>query len=260
MKKILMALLTASFALAKGLVVLDPAAVEIIYALGAQDQIAAIATTSMSKIRPQAETAKLPSVGTYVKPNMEKIVELKPDLVITSFHSAGVSENLRKLGLKSLAMDANSTADICQNVKKVAAIVKKEGEADKICAQMDGIFADKPALRGKKVALFFGSNATMAFNDKTLVGDIFARLGAKNIADGLKGSTPSVSAEYILEQNPDIMVIVGGETEDFLKANPILRNTKAVKSGKILKAPTLILRGSPQIGETVDEIYAEATK
>ena len=100
----------------------------------------------------------------------------------------------------------------------------------------------------------------MAFNDKTLVGDIFARLGAKNIADGLKGSTPSVSAEYILEQNPDIIVVVGGETEDFLKANPILSNTKAVKSGKILKAPTLILRGSPQIGETVDKIYAEAVK
>ena len=100
----------------------------------------------------------------------------------------------------------------------------------------------------------------IAADDKTLIGDIFARLGAKNIADGLKGSTPSVSAEYILEQNPDIIVIVGGETEDFLKANPILRNTKAVKSGKILKAPTLILRGSPQIGETVDEIYAEATK
>lgn len=66
MKKILIALLSASFALAKGLVVLDPAAVEIIYALGAQDQIAAIATTSMSKIRPETETAKLPSVGTYV--------------------------------------------------------------------------------------------------------------------------------------------------------------------------------------------------
>ncbi|EEV18508.1 ABC transporter substrate-binding protein [Campylobacter gracilis] len=154
MKKILIALLSASFVFAKGLVVLDPAAVEIIYALGAQDQIAAISTTSMSKIRPEAETAKLPSVGTYVKPNLEKIVELKPDLVITSFHSAGVSENLKKLGLKSLAMDANSTADICQNVKKVAAIVKKEGEADKICAQMDGIFADKPALRGKKVRYF----------------------------------------------------------------------------------------------------------
>lgn len=260
MKKILIALTAASFVFAKGLVVLDPAAVEIIYALGAQDQIAAIATTSMSKIRPQAETAKLPSVGTYVKPNLEKIVELKPDLVITSFHSAGVSENLQKLGLKSLAMDANSTADICQNVKKVAAIVKKESEADKICAQMDGVFENKTALRGKKVAMFFGANATMAFNDKTLIGDIFARLGAKNIADGLEGSTPAVSAEYILEQNPDIMVIVGGETEDFLKANPILRNTKAVKSGKILKVPTLILRGSPQIGETVDEIYAEATK
>ena len=50
----------ASFVFAKGLVVLDPAAVEIIYALGAQDQIAAIATTSMSKIRPEAETAYCP--------------------------------------------------------------------------------------------------------------------------------------------------------------------------------------------------------
>ena len=85
-------------------------------------------------------------------------------------------------------------------------------------------------------------------------------MSSSELADGLKGSTPAVSAEYILEQNPDIMVIVGGETEDFLKANPILRNTKAVKSGKILKAPTLILRGSPQIGETVDEIYAKAAK
>ena len=111
MKKIAALLLAASCLLAnltanapKKLVVLDPSVVEIVYMLGAQDQLAAIATLQFSKIWPEDQTVKLKSVGTYTKPNIEQIVELKPDLVITSFHSANVNESLAKFNLKTLTL------------------------------------------------------------------------------------------------------------------------------------------------------------
>lgn len=105
---------------AKKLVVLDPAIVEMMYLLGAEDQIEAISTLSMSKIWPEEKTVHLKSVGTYTKPNLEKIVELKPDLVITSAHSSGVDDSLKNFNIPTLALRAESVDEIYKNIEEVA--------------------------------------------------------------------------------------------------------------------------------------------
>ena len=156
MKKILFsALLSAQIAFCANLVVLDPAAIEMIYSLGAQDQIKAIAKTSMSKIWPADEVAKLPSVGGYIKPNLEKIVALKPDLVIASYHSTSTADELKNLGIKSMVLNANSIDEICTNLDKIAQIVEKKGKSSEICNEIQAKCDGKTALQGKKGLFVF---------------------------------------------------------------------------------------------------------
>ncbi|MCD8213565.1 MAG: ABC transporter substrate-binding protein [Campylobacter sp.] len=249
----------------KRLVILDPAVVEMMYMLGAEDQIAAISTLTMSKIWPEDKTVLLKDVGTYTKPNFEKIVELKPDLVVTSFHSAGVNEDLKKFNLPTLTLKADSVDMICSNIEQIGKITGKEQKARELIESIKQKFKTygDGALKGKKIITMFSATPITAFSSKTLPGDIFARLGLINLADGLQGATPIVSPEFILSANPDFIVLVGGMggSDNFLKENPALAKTNAAKNGKILTFPSsILLRGTPRIGEGADKIYNELLK
>jgi len=250
----------------KKLVVLDPSVVEIVYMLGAQDQLAAIATLQFSKIWPEDQTVKLKSVGTYTKPNIEQIVELKPDLVVTSFHSANVNESLAKFNLKTLTLKADSVGDIYKNIEEIGKVTGKEQKASEVVSEIKSkidSFANS-GVKGKKILAVFSSTPLTGFSSKTLPGDIFNKLGLKNIADNVEGSTPIVSTEFILSQNPDYIVVIGGmgrDGENFLKQNPVLKKTTAAKNGKVLTVPSsLLLRGTPRIGEAVDKFYEMLSK
>ena len=162
---------------AKNIVVLDPAVVEMIYMLEAEDQIAAISTLEFGKIWPEEKTAKLKSVGTYTKPNLERIVELKPDLVVTSFHSDGVNADLAKFGIKTLTMQANSVDDICKNIEKIGEITGKSERASELLAKIkqDFLKFQNSNLSGKKILGVYAATPLVAFNDASLPGDIFAK-------------------------------------------------------------------------------------
>lgn len=261
MKKLFLILaILASFLNAKKLVVLDPAVVEIIYMLEAEDQIAAISTLSMSKIWPEEKTSKLKSVGTYTKPNLEKIVELKPDLVIVSFHSVDVQDSLKKFNLPTLTLKADSVDAIYGNIEEVGKITGKEEKAKEVISNIKAKFKsfEDPKLKGKKVVSFFSSTPITTFSSSTLPGDMLKKLGLINIADGLEGATPVVSPEFILSSNPDFIIIIGGmgNGSDILKTNPALSKTNAAKNNKIITVPSsLLLRGTPRIGDGVEHLY-----
>lgn len=245
---------------AKRIIVLDPSIVEIIYKLDAQDQLIAISKLTMSKIWPEEKTEKLKSVGTHAKPNIEKIVELKPDLVITSFHSVGVKEMLEKLKIKTIHFKANSIDDIFKNIKQVGEIVGKEENAKKLINDIQNRINkfQNSDFKGKKLAILFSSTPITAFNETTLPGDMLKKLGFINICDSQKGSTPIISPEFILAKNPDFIVIIGGmgSNDNFLKINPVLRKTTAAKTNKIISIPSyLLLRGTPRINEGMDKLY-----
>ena len=274
MKKIVAFLLTLSCLLTnltaqnapKRLVVLDPSVVEMVYMVGAQDQLVAISTLQFSKIWPEDQTVKLKSVGTYTKPNIEQIVELKPDLVVTSFHSANVNESLTKFNLKTLTLKADSVGDIYKNIEEIGKVTGKEQKASEVVSEIKSkidSFANSE-VKGKKILAVFSSTPLTGFSSKTLPGDIFTKLGLKNIADSVEGSTPIVSTEFILSQNPDYIVVIGGmggDGDNFLKQNPVLKKTTAAKNGKVLTVPSsLLLRGTPRIGEAVDKFYEMLSK
>ena len=244
---------------AKNIVVLDPAVVEMIYMLEAEDQIVAISTLEFGKIWPEEKTAKLKSVGTYTKPNLERIVELKPDLVVTSFHSDGVNADLAKFGIKTLTMQANSVDDICKNIEKIGEITDKGERASELVAKIrqDFLKFQSTNLSGKKILGVYAATPLVAFNDASLPGDIFAKFGMKNVAGGLTGTMPIVQNEFILAQNPDFIIVVGAKDgSDFLAQNPVLKATSAAKNAKILNVPSsLVLRGTPRINEAANTLF-----
>ena len=241
------------------IVVLDPAVVEMVYLLGGEDKLVGIAKLERSKIWPEEKTEKVASVGTFINPSLEKIIALKPDLVIESFHSSdAIDKSLTSNNIEIIKIQANSIEDIFKNFQKVAKILGKEKEAEKIIAEKKQKIEEiKKIDTAEKKGLFILAPTPMrVFGKGTLPNDIMEMLNIKNIAAGMEGMSPTLTPEYIIKENPDIILTFVKDPQEIVKANPQIKDISAIKNNKFVVLETgQILRGSPRMIDYIADVY-----
>ena len=246
------------------IVVLDPATVEMIYMLGAEDKIVGVANLERSKVWPEEKVAKLESVGTFMKPSLEKIIALKPDLVIMSaLTGEELNNGLKSNNIEAKRIQANSIEEIFTNFMEVAKMLGKENEANKIIAEKRAKLEEiKKMATGNKKGLFvMSASPLMVFGNDNLPNDIMKLLNIKNIAENQKGRNPIVTPEFIIKENPDIIITLLPNPSQIVATNPQLKNVNAIKNSKfIVVNSSQILRGSPRTIDQIEEIAKAVTK
>ena len=246
------------------IVVLDPATVEMIYMLGAEDKIVGVANLERSKVWPEEKVAKLESVGTFMKPSLERIITLKPDLVITSaLTDDNLNNGLKSNNIEAKRIQANSIEEIFTNFMEVAKMLGKENEANKIIAEKRAKLEEiKKMATGNKKGLFvMSASPLMVFGNDNLPNDIMKLLNIKNIAENQKGRNPIVTPEFIIKENPDIIITLLPNPTQIVATNPQLKNVNAIKNSKfIVVNSSQILRGSPRTIDQIEEIAKAVTK
>lgn len=258
MKKILIFMCLAmnlSFA-AHRLVVLDPASIEIIYMLGAEQSIKGIATLQHNNIYPEKQTKKLTSVGSFSNPSIEKIIALKPTLVILSSYSIALKERLENLGIQSLYLQADRLDDMYKNIKTLALILDKEKEGKALIERVKNEFDElKKEPLNKRAIFLFSSNPLMAFSQDSMIADILELIGVKNLTPQSEIKRPIITSETIIRENPNL-IIIGIEANDIhalIKQNPALKATQAFKDNNIIFYENVyrLLRISPTITQHI---------
>ena len=246
------------------IVVLDSATVEMIYMLGAEDKIVGVANLERSKVWPEEKVAKLESVGTFIKPSLEKIIALKPDLVITSaLTGEELNNGLKSNNIEAKRVQANSIEEIFTNFLEVAKMLGKENEANKIIAEKKAKLEEiKKMVTGNKKGLFvMSASPLMVFGNDNLPNDIMKLLNIKNIAENQKGRNPIVTPEFIMKENPDIIITLLPNPAQIAATNPQLKNVNAIKNSKfIVVNSSQILRGSPRTIDQIEEIAKAVAK
>ena len=246
------------------IVVLDPATVEMIYMLGAEDKIVGVANLERSKVWPEEKVAKLESVGTFIKPSLERIITLKPDLVIMSaLTGEELNNGLKSNNIEAKRIQANSIEEIFTNFLEVAKMLGKENEANKIIAEKRAKLEEiKKMATGNKKGLFvMSASPLMVFGNDNLPNDIMKLLNIKNIAENQKGRNPIVTPEFIIKENPDIIITLLPNPAQIVATNPQLKNVNAIKNNKfIVVNSSQILRGSPRTIDQIQEITKAVTK
>ena len=246
------------------IVVLDPATVEMIYMLGAEDKIVGVANLERSKVWPEEKVAKLESVGTFIKPSLERIITLKPDLVITSaLTGEDLNNGLKSNNIETKRVQANSIEEIFTNFLEVAKMLGKENEANKIIAEKRAKLEEikKMATINKKGLFVMSASPLMVFGNDNLPNDIMKLLNIKNIAENQKGRNPIVTPEFIIKENPDIIITLLPNPSQIVATNPQLKNVNAIKNSKfIVVNSSQILRGSPRTIDQIEEIAKAVTK
>ena len=187
---------------------LGPSITEQLYLLKAQDRL--VGCTIYCK-RPKEAKSK-EKVGTVVEVNLEKIIGLKPDLVLaTSLTDFKAIKKLKNLGIEIVSFfPPKNFAEICEQFLELGKIIGKEKKAEEIISKAkDKINATKKKVKNlpkPKVFIQIGARPLFTVIGDSFVNDFIEFAGGVNIAQNLKSGF--YSREKVIEANPNVIIIV----------------------------------------------------
>lgn len=195
-------------AIPRRIVVMAPAAAEMLEALAALDGVVGIGDF----VREPAAIAGLPRVGAYDSPNVERVLDLEADLVVTAGSQAAEPAHLRleSLGVRVLALDTatydgifNALAELGRAIGRPdAALALAHG----IRADLASIASDVRGLERRKVLFVVGRDPLYVAGPGSHVDEMITLAGGSNIAHDAGSPYPRMSMEAILERAPEIII------------------------------------------------------
>jgi iron complex transport system substrate-binding protein len=172
------------------------------------------------------------------QPNLEKVIALKPDLVIGAkgFHDQTL-QKLQELGIRTLATDVNTWSGLEDLTRTLAATVKANPEP--LLKSYQALLEPKPANSASTLVLV-SRQPIQSPNKTSWAGDLLSQFKAKNVVADLQANTPlrgyiTLSPEKILEVNPEVLIVVDtgeGVVEQF-KSEPFWSKLKATQTNRV---------------------------
>ena len=216
------------------IVSLAPSFTQSIYYLGAEDNLIGCTSYCVAAKEDNKEI-----VSSAVKANVEKIISLKPDLVLASgLTNPKDIELLKKMGIKvEIIQSPKSFQEICDQFTHIGKLVGKTEKADSIIEEskstVQKIVEKNKAKTKRKMFFQIGANPLFAVTPNTFMDDYMTLLGIENISKQMTHG--AVSREFVIANNPDYifiatMGIVGEEEQRIWNKYP---NLKAAKNKHI---------------------------
>jgi iron complex transport system substrate-binding protein len=239
---------------AKRIVTLSPGATELMFSAGAGDQI--VAVVAYSDYPPAA--LELPSVGTNTRIDMEALLALKPDLVITwvTGNPPAQVELLQELGLPLFAIEPRTFEGVSSAIERLSALAGTEtegfAEAERFRAgirELSERYRDAEAIR---VFYQVWAQPLMTIKNDHLIGKVRQLCGGMNVFGGMPRLVPRISAEVVLQANPHAIITasVDGVSDDQLDLWKSYSGLSAVKRNNLFFVPSSsISRPTPRLLE-----------
>ena len=244
------------------IVSLSPTHTEILYAIGAGDEV--VAVDSMSNFPAEAAITDLSAY----EPNVEAIAAFDPDLVVIGDDFTGLADQLTAIGVNSWVSAAPTTLDEAYaQIVELGRAVGHEEEAtelaDSMRADIDSIVADATKV-AEGTSYFLELDDTLySVTSNTFIGSLYELFGLRNIADATEGDTdyPQLSAEFIVSQDPDLIFLADtkccGASAETVAARPGWDVLSAVKAGHVVELDDDIAsRWGPRLVDYVAAIAA----
>lgn len=242
------------------IVSIGPSNTEFLFALGAGDRV--VGDDDFSD-QPAAAKAK-PHVG-GVKVNLEQVVALRPDLVVTVKFSDGTLEALTRTGASVLVVDPQGLGDVARTATLLGKAVGADGAklAAEIQRRVDAVKAKTANVAKPKV--FHEIDASdpaklYSVGPGSFIDDLITVAGGVNVLSASKTAYPTVSGEEVIRADPEVIVLADaayGATVASVAARPGWSAISAVKSKKVFAVTEdLFSRPGPRVGEAA-EAYAK---
>jgi iron complex transport system substrate-binding protein len=222
------------------IVSLSPTATEMLFAIGAGGQVAAV--DSNSNYPKEAPTTDLSAY----EPNLEAIAGYKPDLVVYSDDPGELAAGLGKLGIPALAQPAaKGLEDTYAQLDQLGRATGHAAEAGQLTATMRAEVAKiTAASRPERPLTYYHELDKNLYTatSKTFIGQLYGQLGLKNIADAADKDAsgyPQLSAEYVVKADPDLIFLADtkccGQSAKTVAGRDGWDQITAVKSGGVVE-------------------------
>lgn len=241
---------------ARRIVSLAPNATETLVAIGARPQL-----VGRSDYDTGLGVDSVASVGGALDPSLERLVALRPDLVI-GWHSAGanpVRDRLREMGIPFLAVRTTDTADVFRTIGVLGRVAGRAASADSVAAAVRAqLAAVRASVAGRppRTAFFVvGDEPLMTAGPGTFTVQLLELAGGRTAFPDATGQPQYVSMEELVRRQPEVVLLPmadGGEARVAeLAKRPGWRELNAFRAGMVRALPMdRVHRMGPGIGET----------
>jgi iron complex transport system substrate-binding protein len=245
----------------KKIVSLAPNITEILFSLGLDQEIVGV---SIHCNFPEKVQSKV-RVGSYISLDFEKIVSLKPDLIIATGagNTRDMVDRLERLGFPTYVIFPKNVEDVIQSVGHLSQLVGREKEGAEIIQEMkrrrERVMELTLGLPRPRVFLQIGEAPIVTVGKNSFADDLIRLAGGDNVAGNEKEMYPRFGMEEILKRSPEVILISSmnprGNYQKVLQEWSRWKTIPAVKNGQIyLIDSDLIDRPSPRIIEGLEEM------
>jgi iron complex transport system substrate-binding protein len=218
------------------IVSLSPTATEMLFAVGAGEQVVAVDAFSY-----YPEEAPVTDLSGF-EPNLEAILGYSPDLVVASGDPGDLVSGLEAAGVPTLllpsALDLDEAYD--QMRRAGAATGHAEAAEDLVAETRENIEAAVAEAGGAGEGLTYYHELDPSFfsaSSDTFIGEVYGLFGLANIADETGEAYPQLSQEFVVEADPDVVFVTSGDfsaTPEEIAARPGWEEVAAVENGDVV--------------------------
>lgn len=243
---------------------LAPTHTEILFALGLGEKIVGVT----DRCNYPEEASKKPRVGGFANPDIDKIVALKPDLILAfGTIQKSEAEELEKRKQKVLWIYPHTVDQVLDSFERIGKITGKELTAKQLrqsvkeriqCVQekLGDILED----RRPTIFRVMGLDPLGTIGGDSFQTDVYRLAGGKNVFGDINKDFFQIDIETLIKRDPDVIIIAGNNPEELrkkIKDQEGWKNLTAVKNDKIFVISCdLICRPGPRIAETIEKIAA----
>ena len=243
----------------KRIVTLLPSLAETVCVLGACDRL--VGTDKHANW--PASVKALPKLGGLDDTQLEALVRLKPDVVLLA-KSARIVQRLEALGIRVLALEPQTHADVHRVLHTVAAVLQlpnAQEQADavwqNIQRQVGQAQAKIPAQAINTTVYLEASTGGYAAGEASFIGEIMRQMGLKNIVPKDMGAFPQLNPEFVVRANPQLIVLAQPMVTQ-LSQRPGWSGIAAIKNKRVCAFPSaqadVLVRPGPRLGEAAQLI------
>jgi iron complex transport system substrate-binding protein len=240
---------------------LAPNITEILFAVGAGGRIVGVSEFSNYP----HEAAELPKVGSYIKPNLEAIIALSPDLMIATADGEKRAEidRLASLGIPVYIINPRTIPGVIATVREIGRLVGREAEAEETARGMecsvDRVKALVAGLPPVTVLLVLNTNPLITVNGNTFQDEMIRTAGGTNIAAAEPIRYPTLTYEQVVVRAPGVIIMTTMSPDEDYDAVVAgwrrFTTVPAVKTGRIFLVDSDIVdRPSPRMVQGLDAL------
>jgi iron complex transport system substrate-binding protein len=191
-------------------VTLSPSINEIVFALGMGSNV--VANTKHCDF--PEESKAIPKIGGYNNISLEKILEMKPTVVIGQDYDEKLNSNLKALNIKTLIYKTNTISSIKNTISELGTFFSKEEKAKELISNIDNALSSIDLIvKDKKILIVISpkkslSNQIYVTGNFLYFEDIIKASGNQNAFFSTNPAQPVVNTEKVIGMNPDIIVLL----------------------------------------------------